>query len=143
MADITQSQVPSQFGIPLDSSQIIRSMILGGILWFAAAMLLRILGPMGIYDGVAPLVTYALVIPGTVPFVFLVQRLAGLGCDQIALGYSVATAAALILDGIAVAWFPTLYGTNAELVKGAAAAILWGAGVGLFLAFAINKAPRA
>ncbi len=124
----------------LTGKQILLSAVLGAILWFAAAVALGLLGPMGVYEGTSALVLYALIVPGTIPFVFLVRKLAGLAANQVALGYSVATAMALLLDGIAVLWFPGLYGAELELVVGAAATILWGAGVGLVLAFVINKA---
>lgn len=107
--------------------------IFGALLWFVAAMLVRFLGPMGALDGAARVVTYALVIPGTVPFVMMTRTLAKLGRDQTLAGISVVTAAALLLDGIAHAWFPTIYGADPALWVKGAAVIFWGAGVGLAL----------
>lgn len=110
--------------------------ICGVILWLAAAMLLRWLIPLGALEGTARYVVYALTIPGTVPFVLGLTRIAGLSTAQLVPGYSLATAAALLCDGMAVAWVPVLYGASADHVRLAAAAILWGAGVGIALAFA-------
>lgn len=125
--------------LPLNSRQFAVSVALGVVLWFSAALLIRALAPMGVFEGAARIWLYVLVIPGTVPFVFLVEKLAGLGRTQIALGYSVATAAATLCDGVALAWYPDLYG-GAGVSAAAGAVILWGAGVGLALSFLRNRA---
>ena len=94
----------------------------GAVLWFAAAMLVRTIGPMGALDGGWGMLTYALVIPGTVPAILAARPLAKLRGDQTISGIAVVTATALLLDGIAHAWFPAIYGTDpALIVKGAAA----------------------
>lgn len=125
--------------LPLSSRQLLITAGLGVVLWFSAALLIRALAPLGVFEGAARVWLYALVIPGTVPFVFLLEKLAGLARTQIALGYSVATAAATLCDGVALAWFPDLYG-GAGVSGAAGAVILWGAGVGLVLAFLRNRA---
>ncbi len=125
--------------LPLSSRQLLSTAGLGVSLWLAAALLIRLLAPMGVFEGSARVWLYALTIPGTVPFVFLVEKLAGLARTQVALGYSVATAAATLCDGVALAWYPDLYG-GAGVSAAAGAVILWGAGVGLALAFLRNRA---
>lgn len=104
----------------------------GAVLWFAAAMLLRAIGPI---DGIWVPIVYALTILGTVPFVLLARPLARLQRDQTAMALAVATATALLLDGIAISQVRWLYGSHPI---DAAAAILWGAGVGLVLAMLMN-----
>ena len=123
----------------LSSQQIVISVIIGAILWFCAAMLMRAIVPLDFYNGAGVVLMYALTIPGTVPFVFLLRKLASLRGDQIAIGYTIATSAALLLDGTAFALFPSLYANNSSDALQAAAAILWGAGVGQILALIINK----
>ena len=129
--------------ISLSAKQIIIVAIIGAILWFCAAMLMRAVVKMDFYDGMGVAIVYALTIPGTIPFVILVRKLAGLGQDQVATGYTVATAVALMLDGSAFAFFPALYADNPADGLKAAAAILWGAGVGLVLALIMNRAEPA
>ena len=115
--------------------------VIGIALWFVAAMLLRQIAPLGVFDGWARAMLYALVVPGTWPFVRLTQRLARLGTAQIVPGIAVVTAAALIADSIVFAGFPWIYGA-AEFHRDCAAAVFWGAGVGLLLSFAAARTPK-
>ncbi len=125
----------------LTPAQMVLLAAFGALLWFAAAMLMRLIGPMGALQGMGRVILYVLVIPATFPFVLIARKLATLRPDQTAHGVTVATAVATLLDGIALAWFPTLYGTDIGQVAAAGAAILWGAGVGLALGLLMNK-PR-
>ncbi|MEL6388366.1 MAG: hypothetical protein AAFR00_13530 [Pseudomonadota bacterium] len=124
---------------PLSARQYLICAIFGGVLWFAAAFLLRYVGPLGVYEGSGRALLYGLVIPGTVPFVFMIRWAAGLTKAQTALAVAFATASALVLDGMATAWMPGLYGATDALVLGAAAAILWGGGVAIFLGFLFSR----
>jgi hypothetical protein len=123
----------------LTRTQIVRLVIFGSILWILAAGILRIIGPMGAFDGMALVILYALIIPGTVPFIFISRKIAGLASDQIAMGVATMTATATLLDGIALAWFSPLYGGDIKLIAYSSAVILWGAGVGLVLGFIFNR----
>jgi hypothetical protein len=107
--------------------------IYGAVLWFLAAMLVRVLTPMGALSGVWQIATYGLVVPGTVPAIWIARAVARLARGQTAMGLMIVTATALLLDGVAFAWFPALYGADPALWLAGAAVILWGAGVGLAL----------
>lgn len=126
--------------LPLSPGQLIRLIALGAALWLTAALLLRWLGPLGVYEGAARIALYSLIIPGTAPFIWLIAKIGGLARSELALGVSVVVAAAVLLDGLALAWTPTLYGGDLTLQAGAGAAILWGAGVALVLGFVFNRA---
>jgi hypothetical protein len=115
-------------------------LVQGAVLWLAAALLLRWLGPMGIYQDPLRIWVYLLVIPGTIPVVFQVERLAKLGRGQVFTGMAVGTMAAMFLDGLALAWVPQLYGATVEMHAGAGAVILWGAAVGMALGWLRTKA---
>jgi hypothetical protein len=128
---------------PLTMKQIGILAIYGAVLWFLAALLVRTLGPMGAFDGSMGILAYALVIPGTVPAIIAARPLAKLRRDQTLAGIAVVTATALLLDGVAHAWFPALYGSNPTLIIKGAAAIFWGAGVGLVLALIMNKGEKS
>lgn len=127
---------------PLSTKQMIILALYGALLWFLAAILVRTIGPMGALDGFGRVITYALVIPGTVPAIWIGRALAKLGRDQTAISLIVITATALLLDGIAHAWFPSLYGNDPALIVKGAAVIFWGAGVGLVLGLIMNKPAR-
>lgn len=67
--------------LPLTSRQLTLLAIGGALLWLLAALLLRWLGPLGLYEGRTRLLAYALIVPGTVPFVPLLRRVCGLPRD--------------------------------------------------------------
>ena len=126
-------------GPALTHRQVWIAALNGAVLWLAAALLLRWLGPMGIHDGAARVILYALVVPGTYPFNLLIKAIARLERGQMVQALALGTAVATLLDGIALAWFPTLYGIGIEMHMGAATVILWGAGVGILLAFWMDR----
>lgn len=123
----------------LTAKQVAFSIVYGVILWFIAAMIVRFIGPMGAFEGTALLITYGLVIPGTVPFIMLGQRLMGLSKGQVAGSVMIITATALILDGIALNFFRGLYGSDPVVIMAGAALIMWGAGIGLVLGMAMGR----
>ena len=125
--------------IGLTNGQVVSCLVQGAVLWLAAALLLRWLGPTGIYEDPLRILVYLLVIPGTFPFVLQVEKLAKLRRDQVFTGMAVGTMMAILLDGVALAWFPRLYGETVELWAGAGAVILWGGGVGLALGWLRTK----
>lgn len=126
--------------IGLTTRQTILSAIIGVVLWFAAAMLLRALEGSAAFEGGNRAFLYAAVVIGTVPFIPMTRIIAGLPLDKVGTGVALATASAMLLDGIALAWFPGLYGTTVEHIANSGAAILWGAGVAVMLGFGFNRA---
>jgi hypothetical protein len=124
----------------LTPTQIVTLVIYGAVVWFLAAMLVRVIAPMGAFSGTWHIVTYVLVVPGTVPAIWIARAIAKLARGQTAIGIMVATAPAGLLDGVAFAWFPGLYGPDPAQWLAGAALILWGAGVGLVLGILMNEA---
>ncbi len=129
--------------IGLTTRQTILSAIIGVVLWFAAAMLLRALEGNAVFDGGNWALFYVAVVIGTVPFIPMTRVLAGLPHDKVGTGVALATATAMLFDGVALAWFPGLYGTSAAHVANSGAAILWGAGVVVMLGFGFTRQPRS
>lgn len=107
--------------------------MIGAVLWLGFALLIRVIGPMGVFDGSNRIWLYLAVIPGTLPMIPVIRRLAGLAPNQHTIGMAVGTASAIMLDGLALSWAPWLYADTVELVAAAGAVILWGGGVGLAL----------
>ena len=114
--------------------------VFGAILWFAAALLIRAIEPLGALHGAGVAIFYAALIPGTWPFILLARAVARLRREQTVMGVVLATATASLLDGTALMLHPGLYGADRG---GAGAAILWGVGVGLVLALVMNAPKRA
>ncbi len=124
---------------PLSSTRIAKLALLGAVYWFAAALFIRATSALWVGGGMATVVVFALVIPVTVPALLLGLRIAGLTRDRATVAATVMTGAAALLDGVALTWFPTLYGSDPAIVLGGAAAILWGAGIALVLGIVIER----
>jgi hypothetical protein len=116
--------------------------VLGAFFWFVAAILVRTIAPLGALEGGWRVVTYALVVPGTVPVLLLGRALAGLPRAHTGSVATIMSASALLLDGSAFAWFPGLYGADNSHHLGGAASILWGAGVALILGLVMSRGPQ-
>ncbi len=125
----------------MNGRQILVAAALGVILWYAAAVLLSVLAPMGVLAGTARLWTYLLIFPGTLPFVLLMWRATGVPRHLLGMAMAVGTTAAMFCDGVALAWFPALYGGEAH-VAASGAAILWGAAAGQLLGMAIAGSKK-
>ena len=124
---------------PLTMTQIAILVVYGALLWFSAAMLIRLLSPIGALDGQGLLLTYVLTIPGTLPFVYLMRKITALRTSQTAIGIALVTGTAALFDGNALVLFPSLYGANTAV---AGAVILWGAGVGLVEGVILDQLRR-
>ncbi len=127
--------------LPFSARQLAMLVVSGWIVWFIGALVCRYGGELGWFEGVNRVLLYAAVVPGTVPVILIIRRLAKLATDEVALGMAIATAAAIMLDGIALAWFPALYGPGAEQAAASGAVILWGGAVAIGLGCWFNRAP--
>lgn len=107
---------------------------LGAVFWLSAALGLRLLGPVLLADGMVRVLAYAAAFPLLLGVILVAQRIAGFGRADGFAAVSVITMAALLCDGIAVAWAPWLYGVDDGAVRLASAYVLWGGGVGLLVA---------
>jgi hypothetical protein len=121
----------------LDARRLLAVGAVGVGFWFLAAMAVRAGAPAGLFEGAAAPAVFALAVPGLWAAVWITRRAARLGRAQLVEGVAVATAAALVCDGVALRWAPWIYGSadGSGLLPGAAW-ILWGAGVGILIAVA-------
>lgn len=124
-------------GPGLSLRQSLIAIAMGASLWFLGALIIGWIAPLGAFDGWGRALTYALLIPGTLPFVLLIKFLAGLRGDQVFAGAALATGAAIALDGLAIPYFPGVYG-SAPLAD-AGAVILWGGAVAIALGAFLNR----
>lgn len=125
--------------ILLSRSQMAIFLLYGIAGWFLAAVLIRWLGPLGIFAGWPRALTYLLIVPGTVPFVWLAAKLGRAAPGQLFIGFSISSAMATICDGLALWLIPDLYGSGVATHAGAGGTILWGIGVGIFLAYIMDR----
>jgi hypothetical protein len=127
--------------LPFTPRQLAIIVAIGWAVWFIGALICRLAGAMGWFDGGARILVYAAVIPGTVPVILLLRRAAQTGSEHIALASAIATAAAIMLDGIALAWFPALYGPGVAQTAASGAVILWGGFAAIMLGCLFNRVP--
>ncbi len=123
----------------LRPGQTLRLAVMGAILWALAAGLIHIIGPMGAFHGAARALLYAATVPVSILFLRM-PRWVGARADQIVASVAVMAAAASMLDGLALAWAPGLYGFEPVSVFGGAALLLWAVGVALALSLAQDLA---
>ncbi|MBI1319091.1 MAG: hypothetical protein GC168_09100 [Candidatus Hydrogenedens sp.] len=109
---------------------------LGVGLWFVAAMWMRYSVPMGFYGGSAGVISFAAFVPVAWGLLQAIKLMLRLTPGEVVSAFAVGTGAATLCDGTAFTWFPTLYGPDPALHTVTAAYILWGAGVGLVVAYA-------
>lgn len=115
--------------------------VLGVVFWFAAAMLVRIGGPNVFTAGSAMLVIlYLLALPVSLGFIAITRLTSGVPLRDMLAPVALMTTTALLLDGIAIGFFPQLYGSTTEWVMHGAALIMWGAGVGLVCGAWLSRA---
>jgi hypothetical protein len=114
--------------------------VLGGAFWFAAAMLVRVLGEAVFTPGNPLLIVmFVVAIPVGRLFIWTAQRLGKLPDEAVFAPAVMMTQVALLLDGVAITWFPQLYGQSHTTVMLGAALIMWGAGVGMVIAWMMAK----
>ncbi len=106
--------------------------VFGLAFWLAAALFIR-LAPYGLWDGgVGTMMLFAFTVPVALLSVKVAKRVAGLAPDQVLPGVAIASAAAMLCDGIGLVWW-SIYGESDRLPG--AAWLLWGVGMILFAAF--------
>ena len=76
---------------PLPQGSMIRVVAMGAVFWFSVVLLIRVLAPLGALEGGMRVLVYLLVIPGTVPFVWLFQWAAGLTRETLFTGFTIGT----------------------------------------------------
>lgn len=125
----------------LSQSQILKAALYGLVIWFAAAIVIKIGRPLGAFDGMIGVATYLLAVPVSVAFVPIGARIAGLDNRQILSGTTVSVVVAVLSDGIGLNWGSALYGGPGVSLAPAAGWLLWA--VGISLAYAFWKTQQA
>ena len=124
----------------LTSRQIAILIGFGALLWFGVALLIRGLEPLGALRGSGVVILYAALVPATYPLILLTRAVGRVQPEQTLAAVVVPTMTASLLDGAALMVYPALYGADRG---GAGASILWGVGVALAFALAMNRPKTA
>lgn len=110
----------------------------GVALWLLFALLIRFSISAGLFgSAAASVLLFIAAIPLAWPMIWLCRHTAGLTPEQVVPGVAVASAAALLCDGVALTWAPSLYGPDAASILPVVAWLLWGVGVILTLSLVI------
>jgi hypothetical protein len=129
----------STASLPLAPRQITTLAVIGAVYWFIAAMIVRATAAGWVGNDRLTALVFGLIVPGTVVALLAGYRLAGVGRNHAAIGATIMTGTASLLDGLALTRLPSLYGETPGVVLGGAAAILWAAGVALVLGIVLER----
>ena len=101
--------------------------IIGVIVWIPAALFIRYYETMLFSAPDQNLaILYAVTVPVSYVSVLIAQKLAKLTAQTLCTGLCVGTAAALLLDGLALVWAPQIYSMTMTPVPYGSAWPLWG-----------------
>ncbi|MGL4610486.1 MAG: DUF5367 family protein [Trueperaceae bacterium] len=131
---MTHTLKPTQEQSTTSTLRLPLCIILGVIFWFAAAMIIRFLGPtfFGPGDTVLQIVAFVVTIPIAWVFFWLGITLVGAKGSVIMPTIVVMSFTAMLLDGMALTFFSSLYGPTYAT---GGAWILWGLGLIQMIAF--------
>ena len=124
----------------MKNSKILLLVILGIVFWFTGAMSVKFLGS-SVFSESNPyrILFFALLFPISYIFIYISIKIAKLEKSEIFYAVAIMTMVATLLDGSALTWFSQLYADSHEVAHYGAAWILWGAGVGLLLAYFMTE----
>lgn len=133
MAAPTANKLPPQLGGPpvLSLRQILSLVALGVVFAVLAGLAIRFSG-LAILDGdIANVILYLALIPSAWILAFVSARFANLDPERLVGGVAIMVATAIVIESIALVWFPDLYLHGPIILLRGAAALLWGAGAAL------------
>lgn len=113
--------------------------VLGAVFWLAFALLVRVMEPVGLLQGAARAVVFALAVPGTLGLIWGIGRVMRYPAARMVEAVGIITGVAIILDGLAFGFFPGLYGQAASHQVAGAGLILWGGGWGMVAALWLQR----
>ena len=126
----------------LTRMQIARLLALSVALWLMATLYIRLL-PSALINPVQGSLGFVTTVPAAWLSVWLISSVGKLAVDQLLLGVALVGAAAMMVDGVALRWFPDVYGFDPLALRLGAAWLLWGYGVSLAIALVTVIRPRS
>ncbi|MEM6538524.1 MAG: hypothetical protein AAF742_04500 [Pseudomonadota bacterium] len=132
------SKSDTSSGELMTSRDIAMFLIIGAVFWFAAAIVVRLVGPATFGGGLPHVFVYLACLPGGFISTWAIAKLARFPLDAMVGPMVIMLLIAMFLDGFALVWVPQLYG-GAEVAAQGGAAILWGAACFLIAAIAFAR----
>jgi hypothetical protein len=120
----------------LTSRQVLVCATLAVVFWGSAALGIRLM-PESVGAGPRGDLGFALSIPVSWLCVWLTCRLAKLEAGQILAGCMVVLGGAMLMDGIVLRWFHTVYTADEPTARLGSAWLLWGYGVSAWAALVL------
>jgi hypothetical protein len=114
--------------------------IYGIVLWFLAALMIRYGTPSGVFSRQGNVPVYAVTAASCFFLVRLMAASPRLSAGQLLPAVALACLVALLCDGVAIAWLPSLYGNDLTLLLPGIAWLSFA--VGLCLLFAMVAERR-
>jgi hypothetical protein len=112
--------------------------VLGVLFWFGFAMFVRFMEPFGLLQGGARVAIFVVAIPIVLTLIPGVRMAMRFPAERMTEIIGIITAFAILLDGLAFGFFPAIYGTDPAHQIAGAGLILWGGGLGILVAYAIQ-----
>ncbi len=120
----------------LRTRQFVVCAALAGAFWVLATLCIR-LDPGAVADGLRGDLGFVSSFPASWLCVWLVCRLAKLEPHQILAGCVVVLGDDMLIDGVALRWFHSVYGAGDPVARTGAAWLLWGYGLSAWIAFVV------
>ena len=120
----------------LRTSQFIVCTLLAGAFWVLATLVIR-LDPGAVADGLRGDLGFVSSLPASWLCVWLVCRLAKLEPQQVLAGCLVVLGDDMLIDGVALRWFHSVYGAGDPVARTGGAWLLWGYGLSAWIAFVV------
>lgn len=122
----------------MSTGQKLGSVAVGVSLWLMFIFVVRSI-PWAFDGGMSSALLFLLTVPLTYGFVVFLKRAVSLTPQTVFAAVSLATFPALLLDGLVFTFLSEWYGPTEEHVRYGAGFILWGAGMGMLIAWLMRN----
>lgn len=128
----------------LKTSKVMLFIVLGVVFWLTGLLMVRFGGDLFFAaDSPWRIVIYILSFPLLWVALWIASTVSRTPMNELLEPVTIMTFAAIFLDGLVIGFLPQAYGDDPGHVMRGAAWILWGGGVGLFLAWFLSRRTPA
>ncbi len=138
------AQAPAHASAELTPTQIVKLLGVGFFYAVLVWVFIRFQGPAGAFRGVNQVINYISIIPITFGTIALARWIGGSLAKRHTLTVlAIGAIAGPIPEGIALGWFPSLYGNDPVVLVRGLAWLLWAIGVGFVIGLQMTRADKA